>query len=83
MEWEAPFRISDIKSRLYFFFSDKLAVAALQVISTAVKEPTAFEWMFVNEDVSVDLIIIRKYRVKLRRISSTLFVWHKFLTALE
>ncbi|KAG0421894.1 hypothetical protein HPB47_002238, partial [Ixodes persulcatus] len=29
---------------------DKLAVAALQVISTAVKEPTAFEWMFVNED---------------------------------
>ncbi|CAN7939807.1 unnamed protein product, partial [Ixodes hexagonus] len=28
------------------------AVAALQVISTAVKEPTAFEWMFVNEDVN-------------------------------
>ncbi|KAG0422008.1 hypothetical protein HPB47_002152 [Ixodes persulcatus] len=28
----------------------KLAVAALQVISTAVKEPTTFERMFVNED---------------------------------
>ncbi|KAG0419240.1 hypothetical protein HPB47_004254 [Ixodes persulcatus] len=29
----------------------KLAVAALLVISTTVKEPTGFEWMFVEEDV--------------------------------
>lgn len=62
---------------LFVCFSDKRAVAALQIICSNVKEPAAFKLIFVNDDVSTDFTMEKEIGSYLKG-GSISFLWCNF-----